>query len=110
MNTTNVQCWSQQADSQASGSARSHLYASLRQVDADGQPLPHADVWVLCLLEGFLQGLQLRHRERRAAAALLLLVAVPSLQNQLWQDGEGQRKCHQQNILSSQQKVFSNLL
>lgn len=63
----------------------SHLYASLRQVDGEGQPLPHADVWVLALLEGFLQRLQLRHAEGGAAAALLLLVAVPSLQNQLWQ-------------------------
>lgn len=89
-----MQSWSQQADSQVRGGACSHLYASLRQVDADGQPLSHADVWVLRLLEGFLQSLQLRHRERRAAAALLLLVAVPSLQNQLWRDGE------KQNVIS----------
>lgn len=84
--------------SQALVGVCSHLYASLRQVDADGQPLSHTDIWVLCLLEGFLQRLQLRHSERRAAAALLLLVAVPSLQNELWQDRE-KEKCQLQSIL-----------
>lgn len=37
----------------------SHLYASFRQVNGESQPLSHADVWVLGLLEGFLQRLQL---------------------------------------------------
>lgn len=77
----------------------SHLYASLRQVNGEGQPLSGADVWVLALLEGLLQRLQLRHGEGGAAAALLLLVAVPSLQNQLWQ--EAQRGSAPTEILSS---------
>lgn len=59
------------------------LNASLRQVDADSEPLSHADIGVLCLLKGFLQSLQLRHCERCAAAALLLLVAIASLQYKL---------------------------
>lgn len=57
----------------------SHLNASFRQVDTHSEPLSHTDVWVLRLLEGFLQSLQLGHRERCAAAALLLLVSVPGL-------------------------------
>lgn len=64
----------------------SHLYASLRQVNGESQPLSHVDIWVLGLLEGFLQRLQLGHGEGGAAAALLLLVAIPSLQNKLWQE------------------------
>lgn len=62
-------------------SSCAHLYAGLGQVDADGQPLSHTHIWILCLLEGLLQSLQLRHSERCAAAALLLLVAIPGLQN-----------------------------
>lgn len=64
----------------------SHLYASFRQVDGESQPLSHVDIRVLCLLEGFFQRLQLWHGEGGAAAALLLLVAIPSLQNKLWQE------------------------
>lgn len=67
-----------------------HLYASLGQVDGEGQPLSHGDVRVLGLLEGLLQRLQLRHRERRAAAPLLLVAAVASLQDELWQDRDTQ--------------------
>lgn len=62
-----------------------HLYTSFGQVDGERQPLPHANIWVLRLLEGLLQSLQLRHGEGGAAAALLLLVAIPSFQNKLWQ-------------------------
>lgn len=69
----------------------SDLNASLRQVDAHSQPLSHADVGILCLLEGFFQSLQLGHGERSAAAALLLLVAIASLQYELWWDGEKQK-------------------
>lgn len=64
----------------------SHLYASFRQVNGERQPLSHAHVWVLGLLEGFLQRLQLWHGEGGAAAPLFLLVAIPSLQNKLWQE------------------------
>lgn len=86
----------------------SHLNASLGQVDADSQPLPHADIWVLCLLEGFLQSLQLRHCERRAAAALLLLVAIPSLQNKLWREEEKQDVITEIYSAVNQQQFLSN--
>lgn len=66
----------------------SHLYTSFRQVDGESQPLSHANIWVLRLLESFLQSLQLGHGESGAAAALLLLVAVPRFQNKLWQQRE----------------------
>lgn len=68
----------------------SHLYTGFRKVDGESQPLSHANIWVLGLLEGFLQSLQLRHCESGAAAALLLLVAIPSFQNKLWQDRDTQ--------------------
>lgn len=73
-------CWFQ-LYSQVLGGVCSHLNASLWQIDADSQPLSHANIWILCLLEGLLQSLQLGHRERRAAAALFLLVSIASLQN-----------------------------
>lgn len=78
-----------------------HLNASLRQVDADSQSLPHAHVGVLCLLEGFLQSLQLRHCEGRAAAALLLLVSIPSLQNKLWAGQRETQGYHQSHSAAS---------
>lgn len=68
----------------------SHLYTGFRQVDGESQPLSHANIWVLRLLEGLLQSLQLRHSEGGAAAALLLLVAKPSFQNKLWQERDTQ--------------------
>lgn len=67
------------------GSELAHLYTGFGQVDGESQPLSHANIWVLRLLEGLLQSLQLRHGEGCAAAALLLLVAKPSFQNKLWQ-------------------------
>lgn len=70
----------------------SDLNASLGQVDADSQSLSHADIGILRLLEGFLQSLQLGHGERCAAAALLLLVAIASLQYELWCNGEKQKR------------------
>lgn len=72
------------------GSALSHLYTGFGQVDGESQPLSHANIWVLRLLEGLLQSLQLRHGEGGAASALLLLVAKPSFQNKLWQERDAQ--------------------
>lgn len=86
--------------SQGLGVAWPHLNASFGQVDADSQPLSHADIWVLSLLESFLKSLQLRHRERCSAAALLLLVPISSLKNELWQDGK-KTKCQHLDVVSS---------
>lgn len=72
------------------GNMLPHLYTGFRQVDGESQPLSHANIWVLRLLEGLLQSLQLRHSEGGAAAALLLLVAKPSFQNKLWQGRDAQ--------------------
>lgn len=77
--------------SQVLGGVLSHLNTSLRQVDANSQPFSHADIWVLGLLESFLQSLQLGNRERRAAAALLLLVPVSSFQDQFWRNRQNKR-------------------
>ena len=59
------------------------LNAGLRQVEAQSQPLPPASVGVAALAEGGLQGLQLGGAEGRAAAALVLLVAMASLLDEL---------------------------
>lgn len=60
-----------------------YLNASFGQVDAEGQVLSHAHVWVLCLLKGLLQSLQLGHCERRPTAPLFLLVSVTGLEKKL---------------------------
>lgn len=60
----------------------SYLHSGLGQVGAHGQSLPHHHIWVVGLLEGLLQRLQLLGSEGRAAAALLaVLGAVTSLQD-----------------------------
>lgn len=85
----------------------SHLNASLGQVYTNSQPLSHANIWVLRLLEGFLQSLQLRHCECSAAAALLLLVAIASLEDELWQEENGSSTSLQarfQQLTEDQQK------
>lgn len=59
-----------------------YLHSGLGQVGAHGQPLPHHHIWVVGLLEGLFQRLQLLRGEGRAAAALLaVLGAVTSLQD-----------------------------
>lgn len=63
-------------------SRHSYLHPGLGQVGAHGQPLPHHHIWIVGLLEGLLQRLQLLRGEGRAAAALLaVLGAVASLQD-----------------------------
>lgn len=63
-------------------SRHSYLHPGLGQVGAHGQPLPHHHIWIVGLLEGLLQRLQLLRGEGRAAAPLLaVLRAVTSLQD-----------------------------
>lgn len=60
----------------------SHLDSRLGQVGAHGQSLTHHHVWVVCLLKGFLQGLELLCGEGRATPPLLaMLRAVTSLED-----------------------------
>lgn len=100
VNAAELHSWFQ-LHSQVLGGVGSHLNASLRQVDADSQPLSHTDIRVLRLLESFLQSLQLGHCERSAAAALLLLVSIACLQNQL---------CWGQETKKNISHIFSNIL
>lgn len=66
----------------SAASRHSYLHPGLGQVGAHGQPLPHHHIWIVGLLEGLLQRLQLLRGEGGAAAALLaVLGAVPSLQD-----------------------------
>lgn len=59
-----------------------YLDSGFRQVCAHGQPLPHHHVWVVSLLEGLLQGLQLLGGESRATSPLFaVLGSITCLQN-----------------------------
>lgn len=60
----------------------SYLHAGFRQVGTHGQPLTHHHIWVVSLLEGLFQSLELLSRERSAAAALFsVLGAIAGLQD-----------------------------
>ena len=53
-----------------------HLYTGLCQVCPQCQLLAGINIWVVCLLENFLQLLQLVAGERGSVASLLALVAL----------------------------------
>lgn len=59
-----------------------YLDSGFRQVCAHGQPLSHHHIWVVSLLEGLLQGLQLLGSEGRATPPLFaVLGSITCLQN-----------------------------
>lgn len=59
-----------------------YLDARLGQVGAHGQTFTHHHVWIVGLLEGFLQGLQLLGGEGRPTPPLLsVLGAIPGLED-----------------------------
>lgn len=64
------------------GRVLAYLHSSLRQVGAHGQTFTHHHIWVVRLLESFLQGLQLLGSEGRPTAPLLsVLGAIPGLKD-----------------------------
>lgn len=59
-----------------------YLYSSLWQISAHCQSLPHHHIWVVSLLESFLQGFQLLSCESCAASPLFaVLGAITGLQD-----------------------------
>lgn len=53
-----------------------YLHSSFRQVGAHGQTFTHHHIWVVGLLEGLLQSLQLLGSEGRPTAALLSVLGA----------------------------------
>lgn len=59
-----------------------YLHAGLGQIGTHGQPLAHHHIWVMSLLEGLLQGLELLGCECRATTTLFaVLGAIAGLQD-----------------------------